>query len=95
MIVQKAVRMAQMMDKPVVGLLENYSYFDCPDCGSHHYIYGESNLNEVAASLNLPVLARIPMDPALAREMDAGRVEALPHSHLQAAAAALAGGGAV
>ena len=64
MIVSKAVGMAQMMDIPVLGLVENYSYFQCPDCGKRHAIFGESHIDQVAAGLGLKVLARLPIDPA-------------------------------
>ncbi len=75
MIVTKAVKMARMMEIPVLGLVENYSYFQCPDCGQRHAVFGESRLEQVAADLDLPVLARLPIDPALAAACDAGIVE--------------------
>ena len=75
MIVTKAVRMAQMMDIPVLGLVENYSYFKCPDCGKEHPIFGESTIDALGAQLGLPVLAKLPLDPALAQAVDEGRVE--------------------
>ena len=75
MIVTKAVNMARMMDIPVLGLVENYSYFQCPDCGGRHAIFGESHIEQVAADLELPVLARLPIDPALAAAFDAGQIE--------------------
>ena len=75
MIVTKAVKMAKMMDIPVLGLVENYSYFQCPDCGQRHAIFGESKLEQVAADLELPILERLPIDPALASACDAGILE--------------------
>ena len=63
MIVAKAVRMAEMMHVPVIGLVENYSYFRCPDCGKCHQIFGKSHLDETAQAYHLPVLARLPIDP--------------------------------
>lgn len=75
MIVSKAVNMAKMMDIPVLGLVENYSYFQCPDCGRRHAIFGESHIEKVAAELEVPVLAKLPIDPALAAAFDAGRIE--------------------
>ena len=75
MIVTKAVRMAEMMDIPVLGLVENYSYFRCPDCGGEHPVFGESTIDALGAELGLPVLAKLPIDPALARAVDAGQVE--------------------
>ena len=78
MIVAKAVNMARMMDIPVLGLVENYSYFQCPDCGKRHAIFGGSQIEQVAAGLEVPVLARLPIDPALAAAFDAGQIENLP-----------------
>ena len=75
MIVTKAVKMAKMMEVPVLGLIENYSYFQCPDCGGKHAIFGESKLEQVAADLGLPILAQLPIDPALASAVDAGILE--------------------
>ena len=82
MIVTKAVNMANMMDIPVLGLVENYSVFKCPDCGAMHSIFGESRLNEVAKELNVPILARLPMDPALAAAVDAGKIEYIEKNYL-------------
>ena len=62
MIVEKAVKMAEMMGLPILGLIENYSYFKCPDCGKEHKIFGESHIEEVAEAHGLPVLARLPID---------------------------------
>jgi len=78
MIVSKAVNMAKMMDIPVLGLVENYSYFQCPDCGKRHAIFGESRIEQVAAELDIPVLAKLPIDPALAAAFDAGQIESFP-----------------
>jgi Mrp family chromosome partitioning ATPase len=75
MIVEKAVKMASMMSIPVLGLVENMSYVKCPDCGKEIKLFGESNLDKVAATYNLPVLARLPIDPAVASAVDAGAVE--------------------
>ena len=75
MIVTKAVRMAEMMDIPVLGLVENYSFFRCPDCGGEHPVFGESTIDALGAQLSLPVLAKLPIDPALARAVDEGKVE--------------------
>ena len=75
MIVTKAVKMAGMMNMPVLGLVENYSYFKCPDCGKEHAIFGESHIEQVAADLGLKVLAKLPIDPALAAACDNGGVE--------------------
>ena len=59
MIVMKAYKMAQMMNIPVLGIVENYSYVECPDCGKKIYIFGESHIDEIAAELSLPVLGKI------------------------------------
>ncbi len=75
MIVTKAIRMAQMMNIPILGLIENYAWFQCPDCGKQHKLFGESHLDQVAAANNIPVLGRLPMDPALAAACDAGQIE--------------------
>lgn len=77
MIVSKAVKMAQMMNIPVIGIIENMSYIECPCCGEHIEMFGKSHLDEVAAEYNLPVLGRIPMTPAIAAASDAGNVEEL------------------
>ncbi len=75
LIVSKAINMANMMNVPVVGLVENMSYFTCPNCNEKHYIFGESKTEEVAAKFGIPVLAKLPIDtktPALA---DKGAIE--------------------
>ncbi len=74
MIVGKAVNMARLMDVPVLGLIENMSYYTCPDCGKKHSIFGESDIDETAAELCVPVLAKLPIDPEINRKVDAGRV---------------------
>ncbi len=75
MIVKKAYNMAKLMNIPVLGLVENMSYFKCPDCGKNHAIFGESKIDEVAAQLEIPVLARLPINPATAKLVDQGAVE--------------------
>ena len=77
MIVGKAVKMAGMMNVPVLGIVENYSYLRCPDCGKKIEVFGKSHIDEVAAKWNLPVLARLPIDPAVAEAFDGGLVETL------------------
>ena len=86
MIVTKAVKMAGLMDVPVLGLVENYSYYQCPDCGSRHAIFGESHIEEVARELDLKVLARLPIDPALAAACDAGEIETFSPNYLDGVA---------
>ena len=75
MIVGKAVKMANMMGIPVLGIVENYSYLRCPDCGTKIEVFGKSHIDEVAAKWNLPVLARLPIDPAVAEAYDNGLME--------------------
>ena len=75
MIVDKAVNMAKMMNVPIIGLVENFSYFKCPDCGKDHYIFGKGSADAAAVEFGLPVLARIPIDPSLATLCDTGRIE--------------------
>ena len=75
MIVTKAVNMAKMMDVPVYGFVENYSYFRCPDCGKTVEIFGKSKLSEIALEYSLPVLARLPIDPDTAQLCDEGKME--------------------
>ncbi len=82
MIVEKAVNMAELMGLPILGLIENYSYFECPDCGKRHAIFGESHIDAAAAAHGVPVLARLPIDPDLARAVDAGGIEEYPHNYL-------------
>ena len=91
MIVAKAVNMAKMMDIPVLGLVENYSYFQCPDCGKRHAIFGESQIEKVAAGLEVPVLAKLPIDPALAAAFDAGKIEDFPTNYMAKLAGQLEG----
>ena len=90
MIVAKAVKMANMMNVPVLGLVENYSYFCCPDCGKRHELFGKSHLAEIAGEYHLPVLARLPMDPSVAEKCDSGRAEELDTQELEAAIAMIA-----
>jgi Mrp family chromosome partitioning ATPase len=82
MIVTKAVRMAQMMNIPVLGLVENFSYFTCPDCGKKLEIFGASHAAETAEANGIPLLAQLPIDPALAQACDAGQLEDYPQDRL-------------
>lgn len=85
MIVAKAVSMAQMMDVPILGIVENMSYVKCPDCGKKIPVFGESHVEEVCARFGLPLLGRLPMDPALAKNCDAGLIELAETNELEAA----------
>lgn len=75
MIVKKAFHMAEMMNIPVLGLVENMSYLSCPDCGKRIEVFGESKIDAIAAELNVPVLAKLPIQPKVASLVDAGSVE--------------------
>ncbi|MBF7096195.1 Mrp/NBP35 family ATP-binding protein [Alkalibacter mobilis] len=75
MIVAKAVKMAQMMKVPILGLVENMSYFKCPSCGEKHQIFGESKIDEIAKKEGLKVIAKIPIDPNIANLCDKGIIE--------------------
>ena len=75
MIVEKAVNMAKKMNVPILGLVENMSYLECPDCGKKISVFGESHLDEVAKEYGIPVLAQIPIRPAIAKAVDEGTVE--------------------
>ncbi len=75
MVVQKAVNMANMMNIPVLGVVENYSYFECPDCGKQHKLFGESHIEKVAAENGIDTVCRIPINPKLAAACDAGLIE--------------------
>ncbi len=75
MIVAKAVNMARKMDIPILGLVENMSYLECPDCKKRISVFGESRVDQTAAEYGIPVLAKIPIDPRLADAVDQGTVE--------------------
>ncbi len=77
MIVTKAVNMAKMMDIPVLGIVENMSYFICPDCGKKHEIYGKSRIDEIAKEAGIDTVAKLPMDTQVAAKVDAGLAEEL------------------
>ena len=82
MIVEKAVKMAKMMDIPVIGVVENMSGFKCPDCGKTHDIFGKSKIDEVAKAWGIENVARLPMDPALAKVADSGLIELFEGDYL-------------
>ena len=77
LIVAKAVNMANAMNIPILGIVENYSYIECPDCGKKISVFGESHIEEIAKKYNLPVLAQIPIDSKVAAAVDAGKIEDL------------------
>ena len=86
MIVEKAVRMAESMNVPILGLIENMSYVVCPDCGRKIEIFGKSHIEEIAARFNLPVLAHLPFTPAIAAAADKGAIELFEGDWLDGAA---------
>lgn len=90
MIVAKAVNMARMMHVPVIGFVENYSYYQCPDCRKQVEIFGKSHLDALAQEYGLPILARLPIDPGVAALVDEGRVEEAVLPEIAPAAEALA-----
>jgi len=86
MIVAKAVNMAKKMNVPIVGLVENMSYLECPDCGKKISVFGESKVEEVAKEYGIPVLAQIPIRPEIAEKVDSGCVEYVDADFLAKAA---------
>ena len=87
MIVSKSVKMAEMMKKPVVGLVENMSYLNCPHCGKRIGVFGESKAEALAKRFGIPSTARLPLDPAFAAAIDAGAAESLEVPALESFAA--------
>ena len=86
MIVAKAVNMAKKMDIPILGVVENMSYLECPDCGKKISVFGESHIDEIAKEHQIPVLAKLPIDPVIAKHVDEGLVEYLEESWMDEAA---------
>lgn len=86
MIVQKAVKMAKMMNVPILGLVENMSYYVCPDCNKKHSIFGESNIDNIAKEYGTKVLAKLPIDSEIANCMDEGKIESFSGNYLDDAA---------
>ena len=84
MIVAKAVKMAEMMNVPVLGLVENMSYFTCPDCGKKHEIFGASQADSVAKEFDIAHVARLPIDPKITAMVDAGKVEQVSGDYVSA-----------
>ncbi len=75
MIVEKAVKMAELMEIPVLGIVENMSYFKCPDCGKNHSIFGESHIDDIAVKHGISNVAKLPMDAQVAKACDEGTIE--------------------
>ena len=86
MIVEKAVNMANQMNIPILGLVENMSYAVCPDCGKQIKVFGESHIDETAEKFNIPVLAKLPIDPQLAKNCDQGVIELFEGDWMEGAA---------
>ena len=80
-----------MMDIPVLGVVENFSYLKCPDCGKQIRLFGESHVDEAAKELGIPVLGKIPLDPKMAEAADAGTFYGTEHPYLDAAVKVLGG----
>ena len=89
MIVAKAVNMARMMEIPVLGFVENYSYYQCPDCGKKTKVFGKSHLDAMSQQYNIPILARLPIDPTVAQMADMGCIEQVDLTAIEPAAQAL------
>ena len=87
MIVKKAFNMAKIMNVPVLGIIENYSYLACPDCGKKISVFGESHIDDVAAEIELQVLGKMPIIPDMARLSDEGKFEEIDNSMLEEAIA--------
>ena len=85
MVVAKAVRMAELMNIPILGIVENMSYFTCPDCGREIKVFGDSHVEEIATTYGIPLLARLPIDPAAAAACDSGKVESIDTAPIQPA----------
>ena len=83
MIVKKAYNMAKQMDIPVLGIVENYSYLTCPDCGKQIKVFGESHIDEIASELNIPVLGKMPIDPYLAEMVEAEKFYEVENNYLK------------
>lgn len=82
MIVQKAVNMAQMMNVPILGIVENMSYIPCPDCGRKISVFGESNVDALAMEYGIPAVAKLPIDRELTKAADTGNIENFKNNYL-------------
>ena len=83
MIVEKAVKMAELMQIPIIGVVENFSYFHCPDNGKDYKIFGDSHIDDVLERYNLLLLGRLPIDPNVAALCDAGKLEDIEQTNLE------------
>lgn len=89
MIVEKAVNMAELMKVPVLGIVENMSYYECPSCKDKHYIFGESHIEEIAKKYGIEKIARIPINPELAEKCDNGNIEQVEGGWLESVSDAI------
>ena len=89
MIVDKAVKMAELMNIPVIGLVQNMSYFECEGCGKKHYPFGDGNINEVAKRHGIKNIAELPINPEFAKACDAGVIELFEGDYLNTLADAI------
>ena len=89
MVVGKAVNMAEQMKVPIIGIVENYSYIECPDCGKKITVFGESHVDEMAAKYGLEVLEKLPLNPFAAKAVDEGLIELFDSTMLDATASKL------
>ncbi|MDO5337061.1 MAG: Mrp/NBP35 family ATP-binding protein [Eubacteriales bacterium] len=89
MIVKKAYNMAEMMKVPVLGIIENYSYVKCPDCGKEIKVFGESHIDEIAEELKVPVVGRMPIDTVFASKADCGAFHEISNAYIAQADAVL------
>lgn len=89
MIVKKAYNMADMMKVPVLGIVENYSFVKCPDCGKEIRVFGESHIDEIAAELKVPVLGKMPIDAELAAKADSGKFGEIENEYVKDALAVM------
>ena len=89
MIVEKGVKMAEKLELPILGMIENYAWLTCPDCGKKIHVYGESHLDATCEKYNLDVLAHIPIDPDIAKVCDNGMIELFEGDFLDSAADAI------
>lgn len=89
MIVEKAVKMADMMEIPVLGIVENMSYYKCPDCGKEHKIFGDSHIEDIAASHGVKHVAKLPLDSEVAKACDKGQIESFACEEMEKLASQL------
>ncbi len=85
MIVEKAIKLANLMNVPIIGLVESMSYVKCPDCGKEMRIFGKSHVDEISQAYGLPVLARIPIDENISKAVDEGKIEDVNADFMQGA----------